>query len=161
MLQLHPLTLKEACAFVAQKHRHHKPPQGGLFAIGCAAGDEVVGVCIVGRPVARMLDDGFTAEVTRLATDGSRNACSMLYSAAWRACRAMGYRRLVTYILDTEPGTSLAAAGWKLIGRAGGGSWSRSGRPRVDLHPTQAKLRFEISSALPSPARPEQGEPHA
>lgn len=146
MLNVTPLTLREASAFVAREHRHHKPPQGGLFAIGAAKGEAVVGVCIVGRPVARMLADGFTAEVTRLATDGSRNACSLLYAAAWRACRAMGYRRLVTYILDNEPGTSLRAAGWRCVGEAGGGSWSRASRPRVDDHPTQGKLRFEIAA---------------
>lgn len=144
-LTLCPITLTDAAAFVAQRHRHHKPPQGGLFAVACASGEEVVGVAIVGRPVARMLDDGWTAEVTRLATDGSRNACSILYAAAWRACRALGYRKLVTYILDTEPGTSLKAAGWKCIGEAGGGSWSKPSRPRVDKHPTQGKLRWEVA----------------
>ena len=91
-----------------------------------------------------MLADGFTCEVTRLATDGSRNACSMLYRAAWRAARAMGYRRLVTYTLPEEGGSSLRAAGFRLIGEAGGGSWSRDSRPRVDLHPTQTKLRWEL-----------------
>ena len=148
VLTLTPITLKEASAFVASTHRHHRPPQGGLFAVAVSAAAQVVGVAIVGRPVSRMLADGFTAEVTRLATDGSRNACSMLYAAAWRACRALGYRRLVTYILDTEPGTSLAAAGWKCVGQAGGGSWSRADRPRVDLHPTQGKLRFEVTNEL-------------
>ena len=155
-LTLCPLTLKEASAFVASVHRHHKPPQGGLFAVGVSSGDQIVGVAIVGRPVARMLADDYTAEVTRLATSGERNACSILYAAAWRACRALGYRRLITYILDTEPGTSLRAAGWACVGQAGGGSWSRKSRPRVDDHPTQGKLRFEIhSSARPAP---ESGE---
>lgn len=145
-LLLHPLTLSEAKFYVARHHRHHGAPVGGLFAIGCATSEdaeEPCGVVVVGRPVARMLQDGWTCEVTRLCTDGSRNACSFLYSAAWRAARAMGYRRLVTYILDSEPGTSLRAAGWKLVGEAGGGSWSRPSRPRVDDHPTQMKLRFE------------------
>lgn len=142
---LMPVTLREASAFVERHHRHHKPPQGGLFAVGC--GDtEVRGVAIVGRPVARMLNDGWTAEVTRLATDGSRNACSMLYGAAWRAARALGYRRLVTYTLPEEGGASLRASGWTCIGEAGGGSWSRTSRPRVDAHPTQAKLRWEMSA---------------
>jgi hypothetical protein len=103
-----------------------------------------VGVVIVGKPVARMLADGWTCEVTRLASDGTKNACSMLYRAAWRAARAMGYRRLVTYTLAEEPGTSLRAAGFRLIGEAGGGSWSRKDRPRVDLHPTELKLRWEL-----------------
>lgn len=140
-----PMTLREARAFVAQHHRHHRPPQGGLFAIGAALKQAVVAVVIVGRPVARMLADGFTAEVTRLCSDGTRDACSLLYAAAWRAARAMGYRRLVTYTLATESGASLRAAGWKLIGSAGGGSWNRAERPRVDLHPTQSKLRWEAA----------------
>ena len=144
-LQLVPVTLREAKAFVERHHRHHKAPQGGLFAIGAAKDGEVVGVVIVGRPVARMLDDGWTAEVTRCCTDGTRNAPSMLYRAAWRAARAMGYRRLVTYTLPEEGGASLRAAGWRLIGEAGGGSWQRESRPRVDLHPTQTKLRWELA----------------
>jgi hypothetical protein len=144
------MTLTEAKAFVAENHRHHKAPVGGLFAIGLSQYDDVsydskiVGVVVVGRPVARMLADGWTVEVTRLATDGSRNACSMLYRASWRAARAMGYRRLVTYTLPEEGGSSLRAAGFRLIGEAGGGSWSRDSRPRVDLHPTQTKLRWEL-----------------
>ena len=92
-----------------------------------------------------MSDNGFTAEVTRLATNGSRNACSMLYQAAWRACRAMGYRRLITYTLPEEGGASLRGAGWKLIGQAGGGSWSRPSRPRIDTHPLQRKLLWEAA----------------
>lgn len=139
-----PMTLREARIYVARVHRHHKPPQGGLFAVGLAEGEEVVGVVIVGMPVARMLADGWTCEVTRLATDGSRNACSMLYRAAWRAARAMGYRRLVTYTLLAEGGSSLRAAGFQLIGEAGGGSWSRDSRPRVDEHPTEPKLRWDL-----------------
>lgn len=144
---LTPITLKDACLFVKLKHRHHKPPQGGLFAVSVQDGCSIVGVAIIGRPVARMLADGFTAEVTRLATDGTKNACSMLYGAAWRACRALGYLRLVTYILDTEPATSLQAAGWKCLGEAGGGKWSRPSRARVDDHPTQMKIRWEMTIA--------------
>jgi hypothetical protein len=144
------MTLREARVFVELHHRHHPPPQGGLFAIGAASVDAdgdvlVVGVVIVGRPVARRLDDDFTAEVTRLATDGSRNACSLLYGAAWRAARAMGYHRLVTYTLPEEGGASLRGAGWTLVGEAGGGSWSRKDRPRVDTAPTQVKFRWEIA----------------
>lgn len=144
----HPLTLKEARAYVARHHRNHDAPQGGLFAIGCAeqGQEEPCGVVIIGRPVARMLDDGWTAEVTRLCTDGSRNACSLLYRAAWRAARAMGYRRLLTYTLPEEGGSSLRAAGFTLIGEAGGGNWSRDSRPRVNLHPEQTKLRWELSA---------------
>jgi hypothetical protein len=142
-LCLVPLPRDEANAFVQAHHRHHGPVVGHLFALGAAVNESIVGVAIVGRPVARELQDGFTAEVTRVATDGTRNACSFLYGACWRAARALGYRRLVTYILECESGTSLRAAGWTLIGKAGGGSWSRTTRPRVDKHPTQVKLRWE------------------
>jgi hypothetical protein len=144
-LEVSPVTLSEARSYCLQFHRHHPPPPGGLFAIACAEGFVIRGVVIVGRPVSRMLQDGYTAEVSRLATDGVKNGCSMLYAAAWRAARAMGYRRLITYILASEPGTSLKASGWKLIGQAGGGSWSRESRPRVDKAPLQRKMRYEIA----------------
>lgn len=145
-LRVVPTTLREANAFVGLHHRHHQPARGCILVLAVADGeDEVRGVAIIGHPVARLLQDGYTAEVTRVCTDGSRNACSMLYGAAWRAARALGYRRLVTYTLPEEGGSSLRAAGWKLVGEAGGGTWDRpnSGRPRVDLHPTQEKLRWE------------------
>lgn len=140
-----PITLREAHAFVAKLHRHHKPSRGGKFAIGAApVGGAICGV-VVGRPVARRIQDGWTAEVVRLCTDGTRNACSFLYAAAWRAARAMGFVKLITYTLSEEGGASLRAAGWRLIGEAGGGSWSRDERPRVDEHPTQEKLRWEAA----------------
>jgi hypothetical protein len=140
-LRVVPITLKEARVFVDRFHRHHRAPQGGLFAIACAQGAEVVGVVVVGRPVARMLQDGFTAEVTRLCVlDGVKNGCSMLYAAAWRAAKAIGYTRLITYILQSESGTSLRAAGWKLIAEnRGGGLWTCPSRPRVDTHPLEQK----------------------
>jgi hypothetical protein len=149
---LTPLTLREARAFVTAHHRHHRAPNGGLFAIGAEENEEVMAVAIVGKPVARMLADGYTAEVTRLcstagplANGHAAGVCSMLYAACWRAARAMGYRRLVTYTLPEEGGSSLRAAGWKLIGEAGGGTWSRKSRPRVDTHPTQVKFRWEAA----------------
>lgn len=127
-------------------HRHHGRVQGCKFSIGVVDGDGTLrGVAIVGRPTARHRDDGATAEVTRLATDGCPNACSALYAASWRTARAMGYRRLGTYILDSEPGTSLRAAGWTLMGEAGGGTWNRPNRAREDKHPTQPKLLWEAS----------------
>jgi hypothetical protein len=91
-----------------------------------------------------MLDDGWTLEVTRTCTTGVKNANSMLYGACWRAAKAMGYTKLGTYTLPEEGGASLRAAGWRLIGEAGGGSWNRPNRPRVDKHPLQRKLRWEI-----------------
>lgn len=144
MLELCPITLKEANAFVERHHRHHKPVTGCKFAVACSEGGVIVGVALVGRPVSRYLDDGWTLEVNRLCTDGTKNACSMLYSASWRAARAMGYKRLITYILETESGTSLKASGWKCIGKCGGLKWTGKRRPEVDLYPEQYKLRFEI-----------------
>lgn len=145
------LELAEANAFVAAHHRHHKRVVGHVFSIGAATADsldggarKIVGIAIVGRPVARGRDDGVTAEVTRLATDGTKDACSFLYGAASRAAFALGFKRIGTYILASEPGTSLAAAGWRMIGEVRGRSWSCESRPRVDKHPTQAKLLFEV-----------------
>lgn len=145
MLELVPISLKEANAFVGQHHRHHKPSVGHKFSVAASDGEKIVGVAIVGRPVSRYLDDGWTLEVNRLCTDGTRNACSFLYAAAWRATRNMGYKKLITYILDTETGTSLKAAGWKCVGEAGGKRWTGVRRPEVDLYPAQMKLKFEIS----------------
>ena len=135
--------LDEANAFVAKYHRHHMPVVGHLFSIGAAMGDQIVGVVIVGRPISRFRDDGVTAEVTRLCTDGTKDACSFLYGAAARATFALGFKRIGTYILNTESGVSLRAAGWKMIGERGGGSWSVPSRPRIDKHPTQGKFLFE------------------
>lgn len=143
------IDLAEANAFVSAHHRHHRPVVGHLFSLAAVAdfddcgASKIVGVVIVGRPVSRMRDDGVTAEVTRLCTDGTKNACSFLYGAAAKAAFALGFKRIGTYILATEPGTSLTGAGWRMIGETTGGSWSRSDRPRVDKHPTQAKLLFE------------------
>jgi hypothetical protein len=144
-----PLTLAEANAFVSQHHRHHGPVVGHKFSMGVMDGpDRVAGVCIVGRPVARGLDDGWTLEVTRCCTDGTPNAASALYGAARRAAFALGYRRLVTYTLASEPGTSLRAAGWRVVGEVTGRSWSCPSRPRLDLTPWQDKLRWEALEDL-------------
>lgn len=145
MLTLAPTTLREANEFVRQHHRHHRPARGCRYCLAVADGDHVIGVAIVGRPVSRVLDDSWTLEVNRCCTDGTKNACSMLYGAAWRAARALGYRRLITYTLPEEGGASLRAAGYRLIGEAGGGSWSCTSRPRVDTHPLQTKWRWEKS----------------
>jgi hypothetical protein len=127
-----PITLEEANAMVQKMHRHHKPVVGHKFSIGVASESTIVGVAIIGRPVARGNDDGMTLEVNRCCTDGTKNACSMLYGAAWRASKAMGYRRLITYTLPSEGGASLRAAGWTLIGERGGGNWNTPARPRID-----------------------------
>ena len=144
-LTLASCSFKDACEFVRLHHRHHTAPQGHKFSLAVADEDGMIrGVCITGRPVARGNDNGMTLEVVRLATDGCPNACSFLYGAAWRATKSLGYSRLITYILDTEPGVSLNAAGWKCIGQRGGGSWSCPSRPRLDKHPVQKKLCWEV-----------------
>ena len=145
-LHIVPIDLASANAFVEQVHRHHKKVVGHKFSLAAMMGDTIVGVVIVGRPVARGRDDGWTLEVTRLATDGTRNACSFLYGAAARASFALGYRRIGTYILASEPGTSLAAAGWRLVGEVKGRSWSCASRPRIDKHPVTDKLLFEVAA---------------
>jgi hypothetical protein len=147
MLEIVPCELSEANVFVAQHHRHHGPVVGHKFSLAVSDGTRVRGVAIVGRPSARMLQDGGTLEVTRVATDGAINACSALYAACWRAARAMGYRRLVTYVLAGELGTSVRAAGWKEVGATRAETWNRTNRPRVDRHPLQGKIRFEIAEA--------------
>lgn len=139
------ISLADANAFVAANHRHHKPVVGHLFSLGAVLGDQLVGVAIVGRPVARMRDDGKTAEVTRLCTDGTSNACSFLYGAAARAAFALGFSRIGTYLLATENGASVKAAGWRLIGQTKGGSWNCPSRPRTDKAPTIKKLLFETT----------------
>jgi hypothetical protein len=145
MLTLYPITLKAACLYVQQMHRHHGPTRGHKFSVSVV--DEtgaVRGVAIAGRPVARALDNGVTIEITRVATDESRNACSMLYGACWRAAKAMGYRRGVTYTLATEDGASLRASGWTRVADVDGRSWDCVSRRRVDKHPTEDKVRWEI-----------------
>jgi hypothetical protein len=144
-LSLQPITFTEAAAFICRFHRHHLPPTGWKFGIAVNDGAQVVGVITVGRPVARRLDDGFTLEVTRCCTDGTKNAASMLYGAAWRAAKALGYRRLITYTLATEPGTSLHAAGWRELYTTPGRSWSVPSRPRVDTHPLGQKTLWEVA----------------
>jgi len=144
-LEIVPITQKEANAYVAKYHRHHKPVVGSIFQVAISKGGEIVGVAIVGRPVSRHFDNGWTLEVNRCCTKGVENGCSKLYGACWRITRELGYKRLITYILNTEPGTSLNAAGWKCLGEAGGGTWNKEKRPRVDKHPLQRKLLFERS----------------
>ena len=144
-LELVPVTVGEANDFVARHHRHRGPMTGALFAIGAASEDGVVGVCIVSRPVARMLADGWTAEVSRVCTTGEPNVCSMLYAAAWRAARAMGYRLLVTYTLESERGASVRAAGWRVVGEAKRAS-DRLTRPRQVTGDRSPKLRWEAPS---------------
>lgn len=142
-----PLDLAEANAFVALHHRHNEPTIGHKFSLGLVHEDRIVGVAIVGRPVSRALDKELTVEVLRNCTDGTRNACSALYGAAWRAARALGYRKLITYTQKSEGGASLRAAGLRVVGEVRGRSWNTPSRPRVDTAPWQDKLRWEIEAA--------------
>ena len=143
------ISLDEANAFVTSHHRHHKAVVGHKFSLAAVLDKRVVGVAIVGRPVSRMRDDGETLEVTRLCTDGTRNACSFLYGACARAAFALGFKRIGTYILASESGVSLSASGWRHIGQTSGGSWSRGDRPRVDKHPTEPKTLWEYNDGWP------------
>ena len=133
MITVTPINFDEANAFVEKHHRHHKPVVGAKFSVAVSDNEGVVrGVAIVGRPVARMLDDGWTLEVNRCCTDGAKNACSMLYAASWKVAKALGFKRLITYTLPQEGGASLRAAGWSLLGLRGGGNWNCQTRPRID-----------------------------
>jgi hypothetical protein len=144
-LRIVPLTLKQANEAVLSLHRHHKPVQGHRFSIGVMDGDRLVGAAIVGRPVARGCDPYLTAEVTRLVTDGTKNACSILYAASARAAQAMGFTKVQIYILLAEPGTSLRAAGWHYEDSTAGGDWNHSaayaGKRRTD-QPMEPKQRW-------------------
>lgn len=112
MLKAIPITLSQANEFIASKHRHHFPVRRDKFRVGCEQDGKLVGVACVGQPVARMLCDGYTLEVVRLCTDGTKDVCSFLYSRCARISKEMGYKKIITYILDTEDGTSLKASGW-------------------------------------------------
>ncbi len=140
MLKAIPIELKEANAFVEKLHRHHAPVHRDKFRIGCHDGTKLVGVIQAARPVSRVLDDGKTLEVVRCCTDGTRNACSFLYSRMARIAKEMGYERIITYILESESGYSLKASGWvKDADKVGGLSWDTPARPR-DEEPVQMSL---------------------
>jgi len=145
-MTLVPITIRQANAFVERWHRHSRCVVGAVVAVAAAEGDQIVGVALLGRPVARRLDDGRTIEVTRVATDGTPNACSFLYGASRRAATALGYDRLVTYTRPSESGASLRAAGYVQVASVTGRSWSCPSRPRVDYEPWQGKLRWETGT---------------
>jgi len=147
--ELQPITLHEAKDFVNKHHRHNVAPVGHKYSIGLNDGEKLIGVVIVGRPIARLNDDGLTLEVLRVCIlEGYKDANSKLYAAAWRVAKNLGYKRLITYTLKSEPGTSLRAAGWKIIGettkRPNG--WNTPSRPRTmpDKYPTEQKLIWEV-----------------
>lgn len=144
-LRVVPVELKEANAFIGAHHRHHQPVVGHRFSLAAINEDgTIVGVCVIGRPVARLAGNPRQVlEVTRLATDGTTNACSVLYAAAARAGKAMGYERIQTYTLPEEGGSSLRASGWVDEGPAGGGQWKHTdGKPRRTDQPTSIKTRW-------------------
>ena len=156
MLTVTPIDFAEANAFVATLHRHHKPMPGCKFCIAVSDEDgKVRGVAMVGRPVARNSDNGYTLEVNRCCTDGARNACSMLYGAAWRVAKALGYRRLMTYTLPAEGGVSLRAAGWKLIGERGGGELERAKSPSRRYRRNTARTETTMGSTVIAPVAKE------
>lgn len=132
MLEAIPLELKEAQAFINENHRHHIASHRDKYRVGAENGGKLVGVVQVGRPVSRNLDDGKTLEVLRLCSNGDKDVCSFLYSRAARIAKELGYKKIITYILETESGTSLKASGWKLEAEnVGGCSWDRPSRPRT------------------------------
>jgi len=146
-LQVVPCSQRQAKPFIEAYHRHHRSPRGAIFCLAVIDETRAVrGVATIGRPVARMLDDGFTLEVNRVATDGCPNACSALLGAARRIALAMGYARIITYTLPEEGGASLRGAGWQEDGRTSGDrGWAcpkYSHLNRVDDHPLQSKVRW-------------------
>lgn len=151
-LELVPLDLEVANDFVAKHHRHASPVVGHKFSLGAMMRGLIVGVAIVGRPVARYLDDGFTLEVNRVCTSltehgpGHPNVCSFLYGASRRAAFALGYRKLVTYTLKSESGTSLRASGYRVVGEVTGRQWNCESRPRLERESPQDKFRWEATS---------------
>ena len=141
-MRVRPISLRAANAHVTARHRHHKPSRGHRFSLSVVEDGKVVGVAIVGRPVARGFDPEEVAEVTRVCTDGTKNACSMLYGACRRVCKEMGFQQIITYTLASELGTSLKAAGWQIDGQIKGRSWNCPSRPRKDVNPTDDKVRW-------------------
>lgn len=144
MLTVKHIELKDANAYVLAHHRHHKAVRGHRFSLACYEGEQLCGVAIVGRPRSRRIDQQMTVEVLRLCTDGTKNACSKLYGACRRAAVALGYGRLITYILEQEQGTSLLASGFTYCYTNKGGSWNQPSRPRTDKAPVCPKHLYEI-----------------
>ena len=144
MLIAVPIELKDANEYVASLHRHHEPVHRDKFRVACIdAEGRMHGVIQAGRPVSRILDDGKTLEVVRCCTDGTRNACSFLYSRMARIAKEMGYSKIITYILDSEEGTSLKASGWmKEADTQGNRSWNCPSRPRQTTSPICQKQRW-------------------
>ena len=144
MLTVRHIELADANAYVIEHHRHHKAVRGHRFSLACYEDGRLCGVAIVGRPRSRRIDQRATVEVLRLCTDGTQNACSKLYGACRRAAKALGYDRLITYILEDEDGKSLLASGFSYCYTNKGGSWNQPGRSRTDKAPVCPKQLYEI-----------------
>lgn len=142
MIKAVPLELSEVNAFVDSFHRHHAPVYRDKFRVGAMQGEKLVGVVQVGRPVSRNMDDGKTLEVVRLCTNGSKDVCSFLYGKAARIAKELGYEKIITYILESESGISLIAAGWHEEAITKGGTWNRKSRPRKTTAPIVPKRRY-------------------
>lgn len=153
MLTVKPISLAKANEYIIKNHRHHSKVTGHKFSLSCYDGDRLCGVACVGRPMSRKIDNGDVLEVTRLCTDGTYNACSILYARCARVAKDMGYKKIITYILETEDGTSLKASGWHCeLESAGGGLWNCATRPReieetdlfgtITKYPTCKKQRW-------------------
>jgi hypothetical protein len=141
-MTIRPITFREACDFIAQYHRHHKPTVGCKFCVGLYEDDALIGVAVCGRPVSRMLDDGLTCEINRLCViEGHYNACSKLYGACCRIAKEMGYKSIITYILESENGASLKASNFVCEGVAGGTHWTGK-RDRGQDFPHEMKTRW-------------------
>lgn len=152
-MDIRPISFKFANRYVRENHRHNTPVQGCKFCIGVFEGTSCHGVAICGRPVSRNLDNGLTLEINRVCTDGTRNACSMLYGASARVAKAMGYHKVITYTLESENGASLKASNFVNEGLNSGGSWhGRTFDTSQDLFPdmprevpTERKQRWSIT----------------
>lgn len=140
-MEIRPITFNEACEFIKLHHRHHKPTVGHKFSIGVYDAEKLVGVAVCGRPVSRYLDDGTVCEINRLCTDGTYNACSMLYGACSRIAKEMGYKKIITYILESENGASLKASNFVCEGKAGGTHWTGERNKGQDI-PYEKKTRW-------------------
>lgn len=140
-MEIKPITFREASDFINQYHRHHKATVGHKFSIGLYDNERLVGVAVCGRPVSRYLDDGITCEINRLCTDGTKNACSMLYGACCRVAKEMGYVKIITYILASENGASLKASNFICEGEAGGTHWTGKRNRGQDI-PKEMKTRW-------------------
>ena len=140
-MEIRPITFREASEFINNHHRHHKATVGHKFSIGLYDDEKLVGCAVCGRPVARYYDDGFTCEINRLCTDGTRNACSMLYGACCRIAKEMGYKKIITYILESESGASLKASNFMCEGKTGGTHWTGKRNRGQDI-PSEMKTRW-------------------